>query len=564
MSAEQNATKVKETEVLIIGGVAAGTKACAKAKRQKPELDITLVTEDTHISYAGCGLAYYIGNLIDDASKLMVRTPETFEEDTGVSVLTRNRVTALDLEARLATVLDLKHKETYQIHYDKLVIATGASPIMPPLPGINLDGVSPLRTLMDAMKVRQALDEGKIKKAVVIGGGYIGVEVAENLVHRGVETVLVELMPHVLPNFDDDVAMMAQREMEDQGVKVFCNTKAEAILGNDKGHSTGVKTTAGEFEADLVIVAVGVRPNVQLAKEAGLELGPTGAIKVNDRMETSSPGVFAAGDCAESTHILTGKSFWAPLGSVANKQGRTVGINLAGGDDRQPGVLGSMIVKVFDFNCGRTGLSVEQAAEIGLEAVSVTVPTHDIAHYYPGAHDIIIRLTAERATGRLLGAYVIGQGVVDKTLDTIITAITFGATTEQLAKLDLAYAPPYSMSISSPLVAANVMQRKLEGGIDGITAHELERKLQAQDDFVLVDVRDELSYMVRSIPGSVCIPLEEFEERLDEIPADKDIVVSCNIGYRSTKACVLLRSKHIGTSVKSLDGGINAWPYETE
>ncbi len=550
-------------DVLIIGAVAAGTKAAAKARRQDVNISIAMVTDEEYISYAGCGLAYYLSGKIQDESQLVVRTAQQFEEAQNVKMFIKTRATSINPDEKTVTVVDLETNEEYKLGYDKLVIATGARPVLPPFPGADLERVTPLRSVSHAKQIREWIEAGEVKHAVVIGGGYIGVEVAENLVERGIDTVLVELMDHVLPNFDDDMAHFAQQQMEEHGVKVFCKTKAEEIIG-ENGRAVAVKTTAGTFPADLVVVAVGVRPNVKLARDAGIEIGDARAIKVDARMETSIKDIYAAGDCVECIHLLTGEPVWQPLGSIANRQGRTVGINVTGGHDRQEPILQSLVVKIFDLNFGRTGLSKEQALKAGYDPVTVVVPTHDIAHYFPGNKEIIIKLTADRNTGKLLGAYVVGEGVVDKTLDTFIMAMTCGGTAWQLAKTDLAYAPPYSMAMSAAIVACNVMYKKLMGELEGYSADEFQALRKSGKDFYLLDVRTEEEFMLRSIPGSVNICIDELPRRLEEIPKDRDIVITCSVGHRSWRAYRLLKAKGIGKSVVMLEGGLTAWPYEVE
>lgn len=546
--------------ILIIGAVAAGTKAAAKIKRENPAAEVVVVTKDRDISYAGCGLPYFIGGLIEERKELIVKTPEDFEAATGAAVWTLCEATKIDPKEKTVKIENLLTKEETLFSYDKLVIATGASPFVPPIPGRELKGVYTLRTIDDAVAIREAVDRGSAKKAVIVGGGFIGLEVAENLKDQGVEVSIVELVPHILPPFDEEMALYAQNYIQEQGVNIYTQEKV-AFLEGAEGKIQRVITDQREIEADLVVLSVGVRPNAALAKEAGIEIGTTGAIKTNAFMETSIPDIYAVGDCAETKHLVTGAPAWIPMGSTANKMGRVAAINLADtGKERLPGVLGTTIVKLFKLNAGKTGLSERDAKKAGYQVETAIVPANDRAHYYPGYREIITKLIVDKKSHKVLGAQVVGEGVVDKPIDILATAITLGARVEDIEKLDLAYAPPFSMAMASTIVAASVIVNKLMGKLEGISPLELKKKL---DSLQIIDTRDEGSYLIGAIPGSIHIPSGELPSRIQSLDPNKETVLVCKIGKNAYLS--YLKLKALGfEKVKILDGGIRAYPFELE
>ncbi|MDI3481798.1 MAG: hypothetical protein PWQ97_1453 [Tepidanaerobacteraceae bacterium] len=549
-------------KLVVIGGVASGTKTAAKAIRENPDLEITVLTEEDYISYAGCGLPYYIGNVIKEKKHLTVMNPEKFKEK-DITVLLHTRAEKIIPGEKKVIAKDMVSGEVKEFPYDKLVLATGAKPIVPPIPGIELKNVFTLRTVTDAVKIRDAVEKEGIKKAVVVGGGFIGLEVAENLTLQGVKVTLVELLDQILPNFDKEIALLAEKHIKEKGVNVYTSEKAVSIEGKD-GRATALVTDKRKIEADLVLLSVGVKPNTQLAADAGVELGVKGAIKVNENMETNIHDIYAVGDCAENINLVTGKPAWFPMGSTANKMGRVAALNLypKGEKESLAGVLGTTVVKLFDINAARTGLSERDARNEGYNIVTVLVPASDRAHYYPGAKNIITKLIVDRTTHRLLGAQIIGEGVVDKPIDIAATVITLRGTVEDMAKLDLAYAPPFSSAMSTTIVAANVAQNKLLGKIDGISPLELERKL-SDSQLQIIDVREEAEYVVGSIPGAKNIPLKEIKKRAAEIDRDKETIVVCKIGLRAYLGYLALKSLGV-KNLKILDGGVTAWPFKLE
>ncbi len=548
--------------LLVIGGVAAGPKAAAKARRCDPEMEITVYQEEDEISYAGCGLPYYISGIVKERDELISRTPGKFALD-GIRILKNRRTEQIDTKERTISGKMLGSDKTFIDHFDRLVLATGAKPIRPKIEGIELGNIFYLRSIFDADAILEHIGSNQIQTVVIAGGGYIGLEMAECLVHLGKKVTIVELAPQILTLFDEDFAGVLRQYLEKKGVQIFTSEGIKALKGSG-GRVTHVQTVAREVEADAVLMSLGIRPQVELAKQAGLRIGETGAIWVNERMETSAEGVYAAGDCAETTHLVTGKRVWIPLGSTANKQGRVVGVNVCGGNDTFPGVLGTTIFKTFDFNVAKTGLSMREAEQAGFHPIQAIVRGYDRAHYYPGGKESTLKVVADDQTGRILGGQAIGEGPSDKFIDILAMALHAKMTCRELALVDLAYAPPYSPVLSPIIVAANVLTNKLEGRVKGIQASEVREKLQTStDSFQVLDVRDEEEVKVKRIPNSHWIPLGELKKRTGELDKKKEIAVHCESGLRSYKACLKLRHEGF-ENVKNIDGGMLCWCYDME
>jgi len=448
--------------LLVIGGVAAGTKAAAKTRRDDPTMEITIITQEEYISYAGCGLAYYLGGVVDEREKLFARSPEIFREKHNINVLLNHRAERINSYDRTVKVVDLLSGETITMPYDRLLIATGASPIIPLIEGIDSQGIFTLHTIPDADNIINYINNGNVRDACIVGGGYIGVEAAENLVLRGISCTLFEIEKHLMPKFfDSDMSESIREHMKSKGVQVITGNRVDKFTSNSEGYVTSVVSDGKDYECQLVILATGVRPNVQLAKDARITIGSTGGIKVDRRMETSMRNIFAAGDCAESVNLVTGKPCWYPLGTTANKQGRVAGANIAGGKKIFEGVVGTSITKVFDITAGRTGLSEREATEAGFNTVSVTVTTSVSAGYYPGKGSITLKLIADSGRKILLGAQAVGDASVDKVIDTVAAALTGKLSIPALTNIDLAYSPPYSSVLGTVITAAGVLEEKL-------------------------------------------------------------------------------------------------------
>ncbi|AEG59255.1 FAD-dependent oxidoreductase [Desulforamulus ruminis] len=548
--------------LLVIGGVAAGTKAAVKAKRENPHWQVTILTRDQHISYAGCGLPYYLSGVIDEERELLVRSPEDFKSNYDIDILIRHEVADILPDQKRVLAEDLATGERKEYPYDKLIIATGAYPVLPPIPNIQLANIYTLRKVTDGSFIRQLIDRGNVKQAVVIGGGLIGLEVAENLAHRGIKTVIVELADHVLAPFDPEMALKIQSHLIEQGVELRLGSKVTGFLDQGQGKVAAVETSAGNIPADLVVVSTGIRPNVELAARAGVALGSTGAIQVNAHMQTNLPDIYAVGDCAEVTHLVSNQAAWMPMGSIANKAGRVAGANAVGENRASlPGALGTAIVKVFKMAAGKTGLTEKEARSQGYNIETVLVPSLDKAHYYPGSRQLLVKLVAEKSSHRLLGGQVVGEGAIDKTVDILATAISLKARVEDLSAMDLAYAPPFSSAMGPTILAANVMLNKLTGKFRGVSPFALADRLAAGAS--IIDVRSPEEYILYSIPGSTSIPGERLTERLKDRPRSEEIILICKVGLRAYVAS--LKLKNMGfTNVSILDGGIVGYPFELQ
>ncbi len=498
--------------LLVIGGVAAGPKAAAKARRCDPEMEITIYQEEDEISYAGCGLPYYISGKIKERDELISRTPGKFALDE-IRILKNRRVEQIDTKERTLSGKIVGSDKTFTDHFDRLVLSTGAQPIRPKIEGIELGNIFYLRSIFDADAILERIGSDQIQKVVIAGGGYIGLEMAEALTLLGKKVTIVELAPQILTLFDEDFAGILRQYLEKKGVQIFTSEGIRALKGNG-GKVTHVQTVAREVEADAVLMSLGIRPQVELAKQAGLRIGETGAIWVNEKMETSAEGIYAAGDCAETIHLVTGKKVWIPLGSTANKQGRVVGVNVCGGNATFPGVMGTTVFKCFDLNVAKTGLSMKRSREGGHFILFRPLSEGLIEHIIiQGGKNSTLKVIADEKTGRILGGQAIGEGPSDKFIDILAMALHAKMTCQELASVDLAYAPPYSPVLSPIIVAANVLMNKLEGRVKGIQASEVREKLQtSKESFQVLDVRDEEEVKVKRIPGSLWIPLGRIEE----------------------------------------------------
>ena len=456
--------------MVIVGGVAAGTKAASRARRVDAEAEIVVYQEEPEPSISECGLPYLLSGVVDERADLVARTPEQFAEK-GVEVRVRHRVEKIDPENKWLSVRDLENEGALEDGYDRLVIATGARAVLPPIPGADLEGVFELRFLTDADEVRAYMEAHSPKRAAVVGGGYIGLEVAENLCRLGMEVSLIEGEDRVALAYGPEVAERVEERLKENGVSVYTGAKVEEFKG--EGCVRGLRYGGGDLEADLVVVGVGIEPSVELAEEAGVELGETGAIRVDRHMRTNLADVWAAGDCVETVNLVSGKQAWVPLGDTANQMGRVAGTNAATGEDTLefPGVLGTGIFEVFDLGVGKTGLSEDEAREAGFETVSAAVETMDRAGYYPGAQRVFLKLIADRSSGRLIGAESAGSGA-DKLTDVCATAIWGGLSYPDLINLDLAYAPPFGPALSPVIQAASVLSGEFDRARRGVRAIE--------------------------------------------------------------------------------------------
>jgi len=536
----------------------------------QPDADVTVIEKGLLLSYAGCGLPYYVSGEIKEQRELMetpagvIRDAAFFLNVKNLKVKNRTEALEIDRKARRIRTKSIDGGKESWIDYDKLVLATGASPVIPPIPGTDKKNVFTLHGVHDAEGIKAVLSEHKAKDVVIIGGGLIGVEATEALVTHGCRVTIVEMLPQILSMLDWEIARLVENYMEMEGVRIMTGTKALALENRDGAADrvTHVKTDKGDIPADMVILAIGVRPETALAKKAGLAIGEkTGAIQVDDHMRTSDPDIYAAGDCVECTDRLTGRPCYVPLGSTANKQGRVVAVNICGGNESFPGVLGSSICKIFDYCVGRTGLTERAAADLGYEVITAMVPGADKAHYMPNSKTLLMKIIADKKTDKLLGVQITGPGEGAKRLDVAATAITAGMTLDQLAHLDLSYAPPYASAMDNLITAANVARNKRDGFMTGIRAEEVYRKIQNNEDFVFLDVRSPQEHAEVHLAKSILIPLGALRKRLAELPKDKEIVTFCAISLRGYEASLILRAAGF-ENVKVMDGGVAMWPYE--
>ena len=532
-------------KVLVIGGVAAGTKTAAKLKRENRDLDVTLITKGENISYAGCGLPYYVGGVIENKSDLIVNTPKSFSDLTQVEVKTGIEALSIDRNEKIVNAINLNNNEEVKFNYDKLVIATGADPVKPPIEGIDLEGVYYMRTPNDAIAVREVVENDNVKRAVGVGGGVIGLEVAENLHEMGVKTTLVEAMDHIMPGFDDEVCSYVEDELMENGIMVLTEERLISIEGDNKVKK--VRTDKRAMKADIIVMAVGIRANTKIASDCGLELEVNKTIKVNEYMQTNDEDIYAVGDCVTVKNILSGKPVWSPMGSSANKEGRCVAKTISGEKTPFNGVLGTGIVKLLNLNAARTGLTEKDAKNLGYEVESVIVPIDDKAHYYPDSKMIIIKLIADKNSKRVLGAQIFGEGNVDKQIDIVATAITFNATIGDLQNLDLAYAPPFSTAIHPLGHVANVLLNKIDGAVKIVRYNDF---IENQEDYKLADVNKKTQ-----LEGIPFIDLATLNGKLDEFEYDDKILLVCARGKRAYLA--YNRMKHFGyKDVQILEGGL--------
>lgn len=532
-------------KVLIVGGVAAGTKIAAKLKRERRDAEVLILTKGREISYAGCGLPYYVGNVIKHRDELVVNTPEAFMALTGARVLTNTEVTELDRARKQITAVNTVtgDRETYT--YDKLVIATGARPFVPDCPGVELENVFFMRTPDDADALRQKVDAGTLKRVVVVGGGLIGLEVAENLAERGVKTSVIDAAPHILSEIlDPEVSEYLENAMANAGVMPFTGTALEGISGEKTVEK--VLTSRRPMKADAVVLAMGFRPNTEFLQNSGLEMFK-GTLLVDQQMCTNDPDIYAAGDCARVTNRITGQRQWSAMGSTANITGRLAAARIAGADAAYPGALGTGIAKLPGANAARTGLTEAAAREAGYEVESVVTVTDDKAHYYPGAGMFLTKLLCDRKSHKLLGLQVAGSGAVDKMADIAVTAISLGATLEDLQCCDFAYTPPFSTAIHPFAVTVNVLLNKLSGALESVTPAAY--AAGEAEDYRVVDCS-----IQPSLSGAPYIDLTTLDGPIESLAPDDKLLLVCSKGKRAY--LVQNRLKFYGyRNTRVLEGG---------
>ena len=524
-------------KVVIVGGVAGGATAAARIRRLDEQAEIVVFERSGYISYANCGLPYYIGNVITDPEELTLQTPESFFSRFRVDMKVRHEVTAIHPERKTVSVKNLETDEAFEESYDKLILSPGAKPTQPRLPGVGIDKLFTLRTVEDTFRIKEYINQNHPKSAVLAGGGFIGLELAENLRELGMDVTIVQRPKQLMNPFDADMASMIHSEMRKHGVKLALGYTVEGFEERNGGVDVLLKDNA-PLHADMVVLAIGVTPDTALAREAGLELGIKGSIVVNDRMETSVPDIYAAGDAVQVKHYVTGEDALISLAGPANKQGRIIADNICGGDSRYLGSQGSSVIKVFDMTAATTGINETNARKAGLDVDTVILSPMSHAGYYPGGKVMTMKVVFEKGTYRLLGAQIVGYDGVDKRIDVLATAIHAGLKATQLKDLDLTYAPPYS-SAKDPVNMAGFMIDNISKGLKQWHLHDAD-KLPRDGSVTLLDTRTAREYSSGHIEGFVNIPVDELRERLDEIEPGKPVYVICQSGLRSYIATRIL------------------------
>lgn len=545
---------------VIIGGGACGPKTAARARRLDAEAKITMIQDEALISYAGCGIPYYISGAVKSRKELLVRSVNAFKKIYNVDVLINTRVDSIDRTLHRVNVTDLNNGNKYSVDYDKLIIATGAYPVVPPLEGINLKGVHVVKRVPDADEIIELINESKSKKAVIVGAGLIGVEMSEALMSRGYEVTMVEALDNVLPGIlDPEISALLAKHMQSKGIVLRLNQKITRFEGVDGRLQTAV-TDQEKIPADIAIIAIGVRPDTKLAKSAGLEIGKYGDISVNEYLQTSDHDIYAGGDCVANVNLITGEKIFAPMGSTANKHGRVIAANITGGRMKFPGIVSTACLKVFDFNVGRVGLGEKQAREAGYNIITAMIAGTDKPGYYPGSSEIIIKLIMDTKSHRIIGGQGIGPGDIIKRIDVIATGITLGVTAEMLADIDLAYAPPYNNAMDVLHHAASLLLNKLEGRTQSLKPAEVKEKIAKKEDFVLLDVRSEREWESVRIdsPQTMLLPQPLLQDEKGKLPQDKEIITMCLRGVRAYQCACMLKSNGF-KDVKFMEGSLMCW-----
>ena len=537
-------------KVLIVGGVAGGASAAARLRRIDEHAQIILFERGEYISFANCGLPYYIGGEITDKSALTLQTPKSFHARFNVDVRIQSEVTAIDRTKKTVTVMNKKTGEAYEETYDKLILSMGAEPVVPPIDGIHSDKVFTLRNIPDTYKIKGFIEENRPRTAVVVGGGYIGVEMAENLRRAGLDVTMVEMLDQVIAPLDFDMAADVHRHIISKGVNLMLKTTVNAV--HEQEDNLKVVLDRGETQADMVILSIGVRPESKIAKDAGLTVGERGAIVVTDDMRTSDPDIFAVGDAVQVTDFITKEPALIPLAGPANKQGRIAADNVCGGDSHYTGTQGSAILKVFDMTVATTGVNEKTAKRLNLNCDKSFTYSASHASYYPGAVNMAMKVIYEKENGKILGAQITGYDGVDKRLDVLAAAIRFGATAEDLTRLELAYAPPYSSAKDPVNMAGFVIENLLKGKVKNFHWHDV-KNLPRDGSVTLLDTRTKIEYENGHIDGFINIPLDSLRDHLGELDKEKPVYVTCQVGLRGYIATRILSQN--GFDAYNLAGG---------
>ncbi|MCK9256065.1 MAG: FAD-dependent oxidoreductase [Bacteroidales bacterium] len=563
---------MQNKRIVVIGGSAAGPKVASRARRLDENAEITMIQKAADLSMASCGYPYYVGGFFDDRNQLLcspsgvVRDSNFFLNAKNIIAKVSTEVTKIDRKAKTIDYQNLITGEKSSMEYDKLVIATGAVARKPPIPGVDLDGISTLLSMPDADYLRKVSDEGKIKKAVVIGGGLIGIETVEALHLAGIEVTLIELLPQLLTFLDKHLARLVEKYVQTKA-NVILQNGVSAFLG-ENGKLTAVKLNDGtELPCDLAVLAIGVTPNSKLAKDAGLEVSQTGGIIVDEYMQTSDADIYALGDCVEVPNLITNNKVHAPFGDLANLQGRVVGENLIKGNIvKFKGTIQTGVCKVFEYNAGTTGLNEQNARKNGFNDIETVINASLDKPGFMNGNLLITKLVANKSDGKILGAQVIGPGDVAKQLAIWAMAIQGKLTVDDMVNADLPYAPPFSLAIDHSIATAHIMQNKLRGIFTGISAEQVKEKVKNKENVIYLDVRNPDEYeQMRVGIGERLIPLGQLRKRISELPKDKntEIITWCKISLRGYEAALILQANGYN-NVKVMEGGIMAWPWNRE
>lgn len=544
-------------KVVIIGGVAGGATAAARIRRLDENAEIIMFERSGFVSYANCGLPYYIGGVIEDQEELTLQTPEMFMKRFRIDVRVKHEVTAIHPEKKTVTVRRLEDNTVFEESYDKLLLAPGAKPVRPSLPGMDIPNLYTLRTVEDTLRIHAFVQKEKPKSVVIAGGGYIGVEVAENLRDLGIQVTIVQRPNQLLNPLDYDMASFVHTKMRQKGVRLMLGHSVEGFA-EENGQIQVILKDAEPLQADMVLLAIGVQPDTELTKNAGIKLGIKGSILVNNHMETSVPDIYAAGDAVEVKHYITGEKALISLAGPANKQGRIAADNICGGDSAYLGSQGSSVIKVFDMTVAVTGLNERAAKAAGLDYDKVFLSPSSHASYYPGAQVMTMKVVFEKKTYKLLGAQIIGYESVDKRIDVLATAMHAGLTAIELKNLDLSYAPPYSSAKDPVNMAGFMIENIAQNKLQQFFWDEVE-ELPRDGSVTLLDARTPEEYTLGKMDGFINIPLDELRDRLVEIPLGKDVYVVCQSGLRSYLACRILMQN--GYRCHNFSGGYRL--YET-
>ena len=520
-------------KTIIIGGVAGGATAAARLRRLDEKAEIIILERGEYVSFANCGLPYYIGGVITDREDLTLQTPESFKARFNIDVRVLNEAVKINPDSKIVTVKNLRTGETYEEPYDNLILSRGAEPIRPNIEGADGSNVFTLRNIPDTLKIKNYIDTAKPRSAVVIGGGYIGVEMAENLAQAGLKVAIVELADHLIAPLDFDMAADVHRYIKSKGIYLHLNNGVKAINGNT------VILQNGEITADMIILSVGVRPETAIAKDAGIELNPRGSIVINNKMQTNIPNIYAVGDAVEVEDFITKKPAFIPLAGPANKQGRIAADNIAGFESVYTGTQGSAVLKLFDMTVATTGLNEKTARLSGIDYDKTYTYSASHATYYPGAAQMSIKALWDKKTLKIIGAQIVGFDGVDKRMDVLATAIRFGSKITDLTTLELCYAPPFGSAKDPVNMLGFVAENIVSGKLKQFFWHDVEN-LARDGSVFLLDTRTPFEVMQGKIDGFVNIPLDELRERIDEIPKDRPVYVHCHSGLRSYLACRIL------------------------